>query len=164
MNAFKWLCSCRIVKLTSPNLNYFILTGAVLMYIGCVTYVTPSTSFDVMDHVCCVSDTINSSCMMNVAFCMDTNSVLNFNYFVGNLGILVLSALSWRVQTQVDYTLSVLLEAFNWCQMFTMVAMNSAVALYFKHLQFPILWSHLCVVFRKHKRMCCKLYLLIRVM
>ena len=80
------------MKLTSPNLNYFILTGAVLMYISSVTYVTPSSSFDVMEHVCRVSDTINSSCMMDVAFCMDTNSVLNFNYFAGILKMPVLSA------------------------------------------------------------------------
>ena len=45
----------RLVKLTSPNLNYFIILGALFLYAGAVFRVTPSTSLDVWVHVCRVS-------------------------------------------------------------------------------------------------------------
>ena len=47
----------RIVKLTSPNLNYFIHLGALSLYVGSLIRVTPSTSLAVWDHVCRVSNT-----------------------------------------------------------------------------------------------------------
>lgn len=43
------------MKLTSPNLNYFIILGALSLYIGSLIRVTPSTSLVVWDHVCRVS-------------------------------------------------------------------------------------------------------------
>ena len=83
-------CSCRIVKLTSPNLNYFIIAGALLMYTAGITQVTPSSSLNVMEHMCRVSDAINSLCIMNKAVSMQTNLVLSFKLLCGKLDILEL--------------------------------------------------------------------------
>ena len=68
------------MKLTSPNLNYFTIMGALVLYTGCVIYVTPSSSLDVIEHVCRVSDTINSLYMMNIAVCIK-QIVLKFSSY-----------------------------------------------------------------------------------
>lgn len=47
---------CRVVKLTSPNLNYFIILGVISLYIGCFVQVIPTTSLLVWDYFCQVSD------------------------------------------------------------------------------------------------------------
>lgn len=44
---------CRIVKLTSPNLNYFIIAGAIIMYASTFFYVLPTTSV-VLIQACCI--------------------------------------------------------------------------------------------------------------
>ena len=67
------------MKLTSPNLNYFIIAGALLMYTAGITQVTPSSSLEVMEHMCRVSETINSLHMRDIAVCTETNLVLSFN-------------------------------------------------------------------------------------
>ena len=46
---------CRIVKLTSPKLNYIIIAGAVLMYISTYFYLLPSTIEAVVQARCIVS-------------------------------------------------------------------------------------------------------------
>ena len=45
----------RLVKLSSPNLNYFIIIGAVLMYVSIFFYILPVTDKDVVLASCIVS-------------------------------------------------------------------------------------------------------------
>ena len=45
----------RLVKLSSPNLNYFIIIGAVLMYISIFFYILPIIDTDVVFASCIVS-------------------------------------------------------------------------------------------------------------
>ena len=45
----------RIVKLTSPNLNYFTIAGTMLMYISTYFYLLPETSEPVIVARCIVS-------------------------------------------------------------------------------------------------------------
>ena len=45
----------RVVQMTSPNLNYFIVGGALLMYISVYIDLTPSTDQDAVYTVCIVS-------------------------------------------------------------------------------------------------------------
>ena len=35
---------CRLIRLTSPNLNYLIGAGAIVLYVGVCFYVIPTTS------------------------------------------------------------------------------------------------------------------------
>ena len=42
----------RIIRLTSPNLNYFILLGALLLYMGMYANVGLTTSFDLVTVQC----------------------------------------------------------------------------------------------------------------
>ena len=43
------------MKLSSPNLNYFIITGAVLMYCSIYFYLLPTVHKDVVLASCIVS-------------------------------------------------------------------------------------------------------------
>ena len=53
----------RLVRLTSPNLNYFIIAGAVIFYSSVYTFFyVPQTSLEVVAIVCNVSR-LNSSNM-----------------------------------------------------------------------------------------------------
>ena len=45
----------RVVRLTSPNLNYLIITGVVLTYLATFAYCLPSTNPSVVLTACCVS-------------------------------------------------------------------------------------------------------------
>ena len=45
----------RIVRLTSPNLNYLIIIGCLFIYISVYWYLIPSTNTDVVLTSCCVS-------------------------------------------------------------------------------------------------------------
>ncbi len=45
----------RIVRLTSPNLNYLIIIGCLFIYISVYWYFIPSTNTDVVLTACCVS-------------------------------------------------------------------------------------------------------------
>ena len=47
--------SCRLVKLSSPNLNYFIIIGAVLMYSSIYFYLLPVVNKNVLLASCIVS-------------------------------------------------------------------------------------------------------------
>ena len=53
------LCIYRLVKLSSPNLNYFIIIGAVLMYISIFFYILPVTNTDVVLASCIVRLSVN---------------------------------------------------------------------------------------------------------
>ena len=48
--------TCRAVKLSSPNLNYFIIAGAVLMYISIFISLLPFTDEDKVLGQCIVSN------------------------------------------------------------------------------------------------------------
>ena len=48
--------TCRIVKLTSPNLNYFTIAGTVLMYASTYFYLLPETSEPIIVARCIVSN------------------------------------------------------------------------------------------------------------
>ena len=52
----------RVVKLTSPNLNYFINLGALSLYVTSFIRVTPSTSLAVWKYLCQVSDDLWLKC------------------------------------------------------------------------------------------------------
>ena len=45
----------RVVKLTSPNINYFVIVGAYLLYLHIFFRVLPSTSYAVNSARCIVS-------------------------------------------------------------------------------------------------------------
>ena len=44
--------NCRIIRLTSPNLNYLIAVGAIVLYIDVCFVVVPSTSASVVSVLC----------------------------------------------------------------------------------------------------------------
>ena len=46
----------RIVRLTSPKLNYLIVTGAIFFYISTYWYCLPSVDPAVILTACCVSN------------------------------------------------------------------------------------------------------------
>ena len=46
---------CRLIKLTSPNLNYIIGAGAILLYLGIYVMAIPSTDPTVEKWLCNVS-------------------------------------------------------------------------------------------------------------
>lgn len=50
---WSYLHYCRTVRLSSPNLNYFIIAGAILMYISIGFYLLPTRS-EVVVHARCV--------------------------------------------------------------------------------------------------------------
>ena len=54
---------CRIVKLSSPKLNYFIIAGAVFMYCSVYIHLIPSTD-EVVNQVRCV---VSASFMPTIA-------------------------------------------------------------------------------------------------
>ena len=54
--------TCRIVKLTSPNLNYFTIAGTVLMYASTYFYLLPETSEPVIVARCIVSSLEHINC------------------------------------------------------------------------------------------------------
>ena len=41
---FLFLLYCRLIRLSSPKLNYFIIVGAIIMYISIIVYTIPSES------------------------------------------------------------------------------------------------------------------------
>ena len=45
----------RLIRLTSPNLNYLICTGAIILYIDIYFYVIPSTDQKAVTVFCNVS-------------------------------------------------------------------------------------------------------------
>ena len=50
--------SCRVIKLTSPNLNYIIIFGCVLLMVGNVFVVSPSEDPSVLAAFCPVSSAV----------------------------------------------------------------------------------------------------------
>ena len=46
---------CRLIKLTSPNLNYIIGAGAILLYLGIYVMAIPSTDPTAVTVLCNVS-------------------------------------------------------------------------------------------------------------
>lgn len=48
----------RLIKLTSPNLNYLLLLGAAFVFLSIILYGIPSTDRHVFDVLCPVSSTI----------------------------------------------------------------------------------------------------------
>ena len=46
---------CRLIKLTSPNLNYIIGAGAILLYLGIYVMAIPSTNQTAVAVFCNVS-------------------------------------------------------------------------------------------------------------
>ena len=54
------LCShsCRLIRLTSPNLNYLIGIGAIILYIDISLSVVPTTNPEVLVVLCSVSSWI----------------------------------------------------------------------------------------------------------
>jgi len=46
---------CRVVRLTSPNLNYLIIAGALLLYASVVFLVTPTLEEETATIYCNVS-------------------------------------------------------------------------------------------------------------
>ena len=43
---------CRVVKLTSPNLNYVIVLGAAMLMIGCIFVASPSEDVALFSIFC----------------------------------------------------------------------------------------------------------------
>ena len=43
---------CRLIKLTSPNLNYAIGVGAFMLYVDVILLVVPTTNRDVISVLC----------------------------------------------------------------------------------------------------------------
>ena len=48
---------CRLIKLTSPNLNYIIGAGAILLYLGIYVMAAPSVDQTVVKWLCNVGVT-----------------------------------------------------------------------------------------------------------
>ena len=49
----------RIIRLTSPNLNYLIILGCLILCLSAYFYAYPSTSFDTVRGLCYVSHVIS---------------------------------------------------------------------------------------------------------
>ena len=49
------LILCRVVKLTSPNLNYVYIVGIIMLLIGIILYPAHSTDTDLLPILCIVS-------------------------------------------------------------------------------------------------------------
>ena len=47
---------CRIIKISSPSLNYFIILGALLMYTSIYFYLLPSLNTDIILTGCIVGN------------------------------------------------------------------------------------------------------------
>ena len=41
--------------MTSPNLNYFIILGALFLYLSCMARVAPAANLFILSHLCRVS-------------------------------------------------------------------------------------------------------------
>ena len=54
-NAFHCMISCRLIKLSSPKLNYFIIVGAMLMYVSVYFYLLPVMDTIAVEARCIVS-------------------------------------------------------------------------------------------------------------
>ena len=48
-------CLCRVVKMTSPNLNYLIVVGALMVLIGNLFFPVPSQEIGLIAIFCVVS-------------------------------------------------------------------------------------------------------------
>ena len=46
---------CRLIRLTSPTLNYFICSGALMLYVSVYFYAIHSTDPDIATVLCHVS-------------------------------------------------------------------------------------------------------------
>ena len=49
-------CTYRIIRLTSPNLNYIIISGAILLYVSVILFVFPTTDKSLATFVCQVRE------------------------------------------------------------------------------------------------------------
>ena len=59
------LLLCRIVRLISPNLNYFIIFGAILMYLSIIFFVFPTTDLFLVTFACHVSENAHVVIMLS---------------------------------------------------------------------------------------------------
>ena len=59
---------CRIVKLTTPNLNYFIILGSLMLNTVCALRVIQSTSLEVWFALCQVSYDTNKHPILHVVY------------------------------------------------------------------------------------------------
>ena len=57
MYTFLTYTSCRLVRLTSPSLNYIIAIGIIMFNIGGMMFIQPQVPFIVLDIFCSVSCT-----------------------------------------------------------------------------------------------------------
>ena len=48
--------SIRLIRLSSPNLNYLLIIGMLLMYISGIAFVTPMTLPPVVSTICLVKE------------------------------------------------------------------------------------------------------------
>ena len=51
------VCFLRVVRLTSPNLNYLVIAGAILLYVSIFFWVTPAGNKGIATTLCNVSET-----------------------------------------------------------------------------------------------------------
>ena len=52
--------NCRVIRLTSPKLNYLVIIGSVLMYLSVFIELLPTTQEAVYHSLCAVSITVSS--------------------------------------------------------------------------------------------------------
>lgn len=58
----------RVIRLTSPTLNYIIIVGSVLMYISVIFEVLPTTQEEVFHFLCIVSHDFDCTIKHNPFF------------------------------------------------------------------------------------------------
>ena len=52
-----------MIRLNSPNLNYLVITGMILLYCGGIGFVIPVTYHQAVPPICMVSKLANSLCV-----------------------------------------------------------------------------------------------------
>lgn len=57
--------SCRLIRLNSPNLNYLMIIGICLVYLGAIIFAIPSTNPQVVVLFCLVSEATHHSVFTN---------------------------------------------------------------------------------------------------
>ena len=69
------IVSHRLIRRSSPNLNYIIGLGAIILYLNVISFVIPTTNPDFMSVLCNVSSAV--LCYVNLS--VNVAHVLRYN-------------------------------------------------------------------------------------